>query len=105
MQNSTTIAKHLRIVSVTGLTSYQTLRTLVDTILVLKTPPANVLPDTNIIQVAITPGGNLLVHDAITEDDFTLASGTRMVFPLEDALEKLVVKNAVTIVVEIYFGE
>jgi hypothetical protein len=105
MQNSTTIAKHVRILNVTGLTSYQPLRALVDTALGAKSPPANTFPNTNIIQVALTPSINLLVRDAISQDDMTLLAGVRLVFPVEDVLEKIVVKNAATIALEIYFGE
>lgn len=105
MQSQQTIAKDIRIVSVTSTTSYQTLRALIDTALAAKSAPATTFPNTDVIQVAITPSANLLVRDSITQDDLTLGSGIRFVFPVEDCLEKIVVKNAATVLVEVYFGE
>jgi len=95
-----TVATEFRLLNVTGLTSLQPLSKLVQTALDAKSAPADELPDKTLAEISLTPSADLLVGDPITGDTVTISA--RTTYPLS-SLEKISVKNAVTIGVEMYF--
>ena len=97
-----TTATLVRIVRVTSTTSYQSLKKLIEAQLATKNAPGNVLPAGQILEVRLTPSANLIVQDGYTRDDLTVASGDTKIFPAQDALTDLALKNNATVTVEIY---
>lgn len=100
----TAIFHNYRIVVVTSTTSAQVLKALIDAVVAGKSAPANVLPSNEILQMALTCSANMEFRDVFTGDLMTLTSGVRYVFPVINMADKVTVKNAGTIVCELFFG-
>jgi hypothetical protein len=98
------IASDIKIITITGTTAYQTLDQLVRVANAAKASPADFIPKNSVIQVVLVPNGTALLCDRFTEDSVTISAGTRYVYPVLDALNKLTLKNAVTVTLEIYYG-
>ena len=95
-----TYGSTLRIVNVTSLATSEPLHKLVATALAAMSP-AKSLPDGEVIQVALTPSADIEVADFEYGDEMTVSE--RTLFPVENALEVLMLKNSATVNVEIYF--
>lgn len=93
----------LRIVTVTGLTTHASLRTLVKTALDAKNPAQTLPSNKSVIRVFLTPAANILVADEVTGDELTVGTGGKE-FEVINALDNLTIKNVVAVVCELYFG-
>jgi len=105
MPRDVTFAEQLVIINITATGTATLLRTLIEGALAGKTGIAAVLPPNKpILQIVMTPSADLAVSDRVYKDDLTLVAGSRSVFPVENALEQLLLKNIATVSVEIYYG-
>jgi hypothetical protein len=98
------VASDVRILNVTSLAGVQTMRQLVNTALALKTGAAATLPTSGIAQIAITPAAAVTVGDVITGDGAPVAANTRVVYPLNQAIDRLTLTGAGVVSIEIYFA-
>jgi hypothetical protein len=104
-------SQQIRILSVSSGASHSPLRTLINTRLASlgKELPKESLntwaPNLPIIGVAITPSADLLVADTEFGDEVTVTSGTRREYWVDNVIDKITLKNAVTVKVELFMGE
>lgn len=91
-----------RIVNVTATVGGNILGDLVRAVIAGKAAPANALPTGELLRVDILPSASLEVRDIFTGD--AMAITTKLSLPVLDAMDKITVKNAATVSVELFYG-
>lgn len=90
------------IISITPSTSHVPIKNILEAAIAAKSGLSE--PDGTIIELAITPAGDLLFKDSRVGDEFTIASGTRKVFYTRGITDRVTLKNAVACQLECYYG-
>ena len=95
-----TFASDIQIITLTSTTTAKTIKQLV-------AAAGRTLLNTNVIGVRILPpSANVEVGDPKTTDKWTMATTSQpILYSLEDAHEKITLKNAATVTVEIFYGQ
>lgn len=94
-------ARTVRILTVTSTTTITPLRTLIDAALVVK---GTKLPNNEPIEVRLSPDVDIEVADIENTDPLIIIGGTTWIAPSREALDVLTIKNAATVVLEMFFG-
>lgn len=102
------MATDIDIVSITSTTTAQPIGKLIADAYAAKTPAVvwPVLPRREVRKIIITPSADVTIQDTrnTTPDQITIASGAAKTFDVLNAQDKLMIKNAATVKVEIYYG-
>ncbi len=101
------VSADVRIVAITSTTTAQPIGKLIADAYAAKTPAlANVLTSKEVRRMVITPSADVIISDTLntTPDTITVASGISKTFDLLNAQDKLMIKNAATVKVELYLG-
>ena len=95
--------KDIRIVSITSTTTAQPIGKLINDRL---TALSQSLPEKiAVLRIVIKPGANVTIQDIKTTDEVAVLSGVEKEYPVLNAHEKLLIKGAGTVLVELYLGD
>lgn len=105
MNQQKQVADEIRIISILSTTTRTPIRTLIDVALAAKNPVLgwDDMPKGSVVKLVLIPGASVLVSDPQLVDETAITARTE--YCVMDAHEKLCLKNAATVLVELHFGD